>query len=81
MSDEWRPPIWKAVRTMGVFPLVNLTEDRESYFLRAEIPGVKAEDLDIQATANSVSISGERHRPREEENVSKPKCPKPRRFQ
>jgi hypothetical protein len=29
-----------------------------------------AEDLDIQATANSVSISGERHIPQEEENVS-----------
>lgn len=55
---------------MGVFPLANLTEDRESYLLRAEIPGVKAEDLDIQATANSVSISGERHIPQEEENVS-----------
>jgi HSP20 family protein len=54
----------------GVFPLVNLTEDRKATFLRAEIPGVKAEDLDIQATANSVSIAGERHLPQEEENVS-----------
>jgi HSP20 family protein len=44
---------------VGVFPLVNLTEDRESYILRAEIPGVKAEDLAIKATANSVSISME----------------------
>jgi len=70
LFDEWMPSTWKAGRTMGVFPLANLTEDRESYILRAEIPGVKAEDLDIQATANSVSISGERHIPQEEENVS-----------
>jgi HSP20 family protein len=70
LFDEWMPSTWKAGRTMGVFPLVNLTEDRESYILRAEIPGVKSEDLDIQATAKSVSISGERHIPQEEDKVS-----------
>lgn len=44
----------------GVFPLVNLTEDHEKYTIRAELPGVRNEDLDIQVTANSLSISGER---------------------
>ncbi len=34
----------------GVFPLINLTEDRNSYFIRAELPGVTANELDIQAT-------------------------------
>jgi HSP20 family protein len=70
LFDEWMPSTWKAGRTMGVFPLVNLTEDRESYILRAEIPGVKSKDLDIQATAKSVSISGERHILQEEDKVS-----------
>jgi HSP20 family protein len=44
----------------GVFPLVNLTEDAESYYIRAELPGIKADDLDIQVTGNSVSLAGER---------------------
>ena len=44
----------------GVFPLINLTEDRNNYYVRAELPGVKAEELDIQATANNIAISGER---------------------
>lgn len=44
----------------GVFPLVNLTEDQDNYYLRAELPGVKAEQLDIQTTANNLAISGER---------------------
>ena len=44
----------------GVFPLVNLTEDKDNYYVRAELPGVKAEQLDIQSTANNLSISGER---------------------
>ena len=46
--------------TAGVFPLVNLTEDKDGYYVRAELPGVKAEELDIQVTANNLSISGER---------------------
>ena len=50
----------------GVFPLINLTEGKESFYLRAELPGVKAGDLDIQATGNSLSISGERRLPEED---------------
>jgi HSP20 family protein len=44
----------------GVFPLINLTESKDSYFIRAELPGVSADDLDIQATANTITLSGER---------------------
>jgi HSP20 family protein len=44
----------------GVFPLINLTEDKESYYVRAEIPGVKAEELNISATGKNLTISGER---------------------
>lgn len=44
----------------GVFPAVNVTENRENYYLRAELPGVRAADLDIQATGNTISVAGER---------------------
>jgi len=44
----------------GVFPLVNLTEDTNGYFVRAELPGLKADELNITATGNTLSISGER---------------------
>lgn len=53
----------------GVFPLVNLTEDAESYYIRAELPGIKADDLDIQVTGNSLSIAGERKIAAEGEGV------------
>jgi HSP20 family protein len=53
----------------GVFPLINLTEDRNSYFIRAELPGVKAEELNIQATGNNISIAGERKIASEEEGA------------
>ena len=53
----------------GVFPTINLTEDPESYYLRAELPGISAEDLDIQAIGNKLSISGERKIPSEKGDV------------
>ena len=53
----------------GVFPPLNLTEDQNSYFVRAELPGVSVEDLDIQATVNTLSISGHRTIPVEDEKV------------
>lgn len=51
----------------GVFPLINLTEDKNNYYVRAELPGVKGEELDIQVTANNLAISGERKIAAEEE--------------
>ena len=53
----------------GVFPAVNLTEDKDSYYLRAELPGVKAGDLDIQTAHNDIVISGERKQVDKGENV------------
>jgi HSP20 family protein len=56
--------------TAGVFPLMNLTEDRDHYYLRAELPGIKAEDLDIMATGDSLTISGERKISEEDEKAT-----------
>lgn len=56
--------------TSGVFPLINLTEDKDNYYIRAELPGMKAEELDIQVTRNSVSIAGERKIPAEDKNAN-----------
>ena len=53
----------------GVFPSINLTEDKDHYYLRAELPGISADDLDIQATGNNLSISGERKIEAEKDNV------------
>jgi HSP20 family protein len=53
----------------GVFPLINLTESAESFIIRAELPGVAAGDLDIQATSNTVSLSGERKIPPENKDA------------
>jgi HSP20 family protein len=53
----------------GVFPLINVTEDKDNYYVRAELPGLKADDLDISVTGNTISISGERKLPVEDEKA------------
>ena len=53
----------------GVFPLINLTEDKDKYYVRAELPGVKSDELDIQVTGNNLAISGERKFAAEEEGA------------
>ncbi len=51
----------------GVFPAINLTEDTDHYYLRAELPGLKDDELEIQSTGKSLAISGERKIPSENE--------------
>lgn len=53
----------------GVYPQINLTEDADKFYIRAELPGVKAEDIDMQATGKSLSLAGERKIEAEEEGV------------
>jgi len=52
----------------GVFPMMNVTEDANNFYIRAELPGIKADELDISVTGDSFSISGERKIPEEQSN-------------
>ncbi|MFC1892408.1 Hsp20/alpha crystallin family protein [Thermodesulfobacteriota bacterium] len=51
--------------TAGVFPLINMTENNDNFYIRAELPGVNSEDLDISVTGDTFTISGERKIPDE----------------
>jgi len=41
-------------------PKAELTETEEAYLLKLELPGISPDNLDIQATRDSVTISGDR---------------------
>ena len=53
----------------GVFPPINMTEDADKFYIRAELPGVKTEDIEMQATVKNLSITGERKIEPEKEGV------------
>jgi HSP20 family protein len=44
----------------GVYPLVNISEDHDHIFIRAELAGVKAEDIEITMQDNHLLLRGER---------------------
>lgn len=52
-----------------VFPAVNITEDKHKYYLRAELPSIKANDINMEVNGRSLSISGERKIKPENEDV------------
>jgi len=41
-------------------PAVDVHEDSEALVLRAELPGIKREDIDIQVDGNVLTLKGER---------------------
>jgi HSP20 family protein len=55
---------------VGVYPLVNLSEDQDHIYVRAELPGVQATDLEITIQENSLILRGERKIPAEEKKVN-----------
>jgi HSP20 family protein len=54
----------------GVFPPINVAETGETLMLRAELPGIKPDKLDITVEDNTLTIAGEREIERESEKVS-----------
>ncbi len=67
-STLFREPASRFVPA-GVFPMVNITEDMDNYYVRAELPGITPEDIDMQVSGRGLSITGERKIPAEGENV------------
>jgi HSP20 family protein len=54
----------------GVFPPVNVTQDDNNLYVRAELPGMKTSELQVTAVKNRLSLSGTRHILSEDESVS-----------
>lgn len=47
-------------------PSVEFTEDKDNYYVKAEIPGMNKEEIDIEVKENELILSGEYKRKHEE---------------
>ncbi len=61
VSALWRP---------GVYPLVNISEDHDYLYVRAELPGINPQELEITVHEGNLILRGERKIPGEEKNVN-----------
>ena len=71
MDRLWEQAIGpeRSRRRAGVFPLLNLSEDKDHVYVRAELAGVRPEDIDITLEDNKLVLRGERKIPTEEKVV------------
>jgi HSP20 family protein len=60
------PAFWRA----GVYPLVNISEDHDNVYVRAELPGVHPENLQITLHEGNLILRGERQIPPEDKQVN-----------
>jgi HSP20 family protein len=42
------------------FPALNVWEEGDNFYVEAELPGVRHEDLDIQVVGNTLTLKGQR---------------------
>jgi len=59
-------------RVLGTpkYPAINLWANEESQFISAEMPGIKADDINIDVTADTLTVSGNRVHDEAVENVN-----------
>ncbi len=50
-------------RRKASYPPLNITEDKNNIYIRAEIPGITIDDIEITITAKDLVIKGERKLP------------------
>lgn len=61
-------PSWdKAFGGRKLWPAIDLAEDENSITVKAEVPGCKAEDIDISVHGSTLTISGEKKQSQEKE--------------
>ena len=63
--EDWEMPTWGR----GRWPAIDIAEKEEAFMVKAEVPGCKAEDIDISVHGNVLTISGEKKQ--EEEKKEK----------
>jgi HSP20 family protein len=60
--EPWEMPGFRTRR----WPVLDIAENENEFMIKAEVPGCKAEDIDISVHGNMLTISGEKSQEREE---------------
>ena len=55
--------------TTGAVPLLNVSEDADHYYVRAELPGLEPGEISLTVVGKNLTIQGERPSPSEQEGL------------
>ena len=67
MGPSWWPRL-RMPEIEEVTPSVDIFEDRDDIVVKAELPGMKKENIDVSLTGNTITLSGEK---KKEEKIEK----------
>ena len=56
---------WPTTWGSGAWPAIDVADQENEYLVKAEVPGCKAEDIDITVSGNVLTISGEKKEEKE----------------
>lgn len=75
-----RPFAWEETSSAlaDVLPSLDVAEDDQGVTIRAEVPGIEAEDIDVSVSGNVLAISGQKRESTEERDENRYHCE--RRF-
>jgi len=60
-DDLFRRPLWRLpVEERGWMPAVDVFEKEDRFVVKAELPGMKEEDIDVSVVGDTLSIRGEK---------------------
>ena len=59
-DSDGRPRLLQRAPTGGWYPPVDILESKDSYLIRAELPGMKQEDIHLELEDETLTLSGER---------------------
>jgi HSP20 family protein len=62
-------PMWSAEDREGMFlPRFEIKETKDSFLFKADVPGVKEQDIDISVSGNQLTVKGHREAERQEQD-------------
>lgn len=68
--DPFRGTWGESSQSLDFVPRFDVKETKDSYLIKADLPGVKEEELDVSLSGNLLTISGKREDERHEEGES-----------
>ena len=65
--DRFLEPRWDEFEATGTWaPKIDLSETKDAYMVKAEVPGVEQKDLSVSLQDQILTIKGEKHKEKEE---------------
>ncbi len=67
LSDWGGSRVWPELASIALKPNLDIKENEDHYTISAELPGVAREDVNIEVSGNTLTVSGEKQQEKKEE--------------